>query len=272
MVDRSWTTWRRAARQILRRGGVRRRAASRLAGAAGRRRFPPVQQHRRAGSASRSATRTRTAGPPKAGGTCRHAALRDAAARDTASRDSITSMRSTTTAAANGPARPSCARATRNSPCAASRIASRAATIAPASSRSIPASSRSWTVQLTEPTRQARPARAAMQPLLPIRQGPSSRRHRHRAGALAAMRRQRRTKIVATLGPASSEPAHDRAAVRSRRRRVPHQHEPHARTIAMRKLVRAIRAVEKQAAAGRSASSPTCRDRSCASAPSRPTR
>ena len=57
------------------------------------------------------------------------------------SRATITSTRSTTTAAANGPATPSCARATRNSPFAAPRIAWRAATTAPASSRSIPASS-----------------------------------------------------------------------------------------------------------------------------------
>ena len=41
------------------------------------------------------------------------------------------------------------------------------------------------------------------------------------------MRRQRRTKVVATLGPASSEPRRDRPPVRSRRRRLPHQYEPH---------------------------------------------
>ena len=41
------------------------------------------------------------------------------------------------------------------------------------------------------------------------------------------MRRLRRAKIVATLGPASSDAADDREAVRGRRRRVPHQYEPH---------------------------------------------
>ena len=59
------------------------------------------------------------------------------------------------------------------------------------------------------------------------------------------MRRLRRTKIVATLGPASSERGDDRAAVRGRRRRVPHQHEPHARMTRCASCVAAIRAVEK---------------------------
>ena len=40
------------------------------------------------------------------------------------------------------------------------------------------------------------------------------------------MRRNRRVKIVATLGPASNNEKTIRAPVRGRRRRVPHQHEP----------------------------------------------
>ena len=60
------------------------------------------------------------------------------------------------------------------------------------------------------------------------------------------MRRLRRTKIVATLGPASSDQAHDRAPVRGRRRRVPHQHEPHLARRACASCVAAIRAVEAE--------------------------
>jgi hypothetical protein len=41
------------------------------------------------------------------------------------------------------------------------------------------------------------------------------------------MRRSRKVKILATLGPASSDEAMIQQAVRSGRRRVPHQYEPH---------------------------------------------
>ena len=82
---------------------------------------------------------------------------------------------------------------------------------------------RVWTVQLTESTEQSPP-----RPLQPPTAGQNvprssmsgSRRNR-------PMRRLRSAKIVATLGPASGERGNDRAAVRSRRRHFPHQHEPH---------------------------------------------
>ena len=83
---------------------------------------------------------------------------------------------------------------------------------------------RSWTVQLTESTDQApQPAAAAIHSADPDAAG------RLRAGPAEAdqMRRLRRAKIVATLGPASVGSGDDRAPVRGRRRRVPHQHEPH---------------------------------------------
>ena len=41
------------------------------------------------------------------------------------------------------------------------------------------------------------------------------------------MRRSRKVKILATLGPASSGQGDDQEPVRGRRRRLPHQHEPH---------------------------------------------
>ena len=94
----------------------------------------------RAGSASRSATRTPRAGPPRAGGTCPRAAARPCCV-ERLSHGSITSTRWIMTAAANGRDRPSCARATRNSPSRAPRTAWRAASTAPAFSRSIPANS-----------------------------------------------------------------------------------------------------------------------------------
>jgi hypothetical protein len=81
------------------------------------------------------------AGPPKAGGTSPPAAARLCCGARSL-RASITSMRSTMTAAENGPARHSCARGKRSSPSAVRTIASRAAMIAPAFSKSIPATSR----------------------------------------------------------------------------------------------------------------------------------
>ena len=80
------------------------------------------------------------------------------------------------------------------------------------------------------------------------------------------MRRLRRTKIVATLGPASS----DRTVIASLFRagadvfRINMSHTSHDR---MRELVAAIRSIETNTA-GRSAFWSTCRDRSSASAAS----
>ena len=72
---------------------------------------------------------------------------------------------------------------------------------------------KNWMVQLTDrtpaPARHERPSR-------------------HPEGPM--MRRLRRVKILATLGPASSGQRHDREAVRGGRRRLPHQHEPHRPT------------------------------------------
>ena len=83
------------------------------------------------------------------------------------------------------------------------------------------------------------------------------------------MRRLRRTKIVATLGPASSDQATIARLFEAGADvfRINMSHTSHE---AMRKLHAAIRAVEKDSA-DRSVSSPTCRGRSCASAPFRAT-
>ena len=86
---------------------------------------------------------------------------------------------------------------------------------------------RTWTVQLTETGEQT--------PRSPIaaRQSDDHDAARRPSATLSrtwksrTMRRLRRTKIVATLGPASSERAIIAPAVPGRRRRVPHQHEPH---------------------------------------------
>ena len=79
------------------------------------------------------------------------------------------------------------------------------------------------------------------------------------------MRRRRSAKIVATLGPASSTPEQHPRTVRRRRRRVPAQFQPrHAR-----RSPRPLRGHPRRSSrrpAGRSAFSPTCRGRSCASA------
>ena len=203
-------------------------AAGRLGRAASQEpnRRPPISAFattRAAGSGSRLATRMPRAGPPKAGGTCRRAPARPWS-RASWWRASITFMRSTTTAAANGRARPSCARATRNSPSAGSKIASRAAMIAPASSRSTPPSSASWTVQLTEFDRAgAEPAAAAIYSADPDAPGRlTSPPSRNRPNETAAPYQDRRNAWPGLLGS-----GHDRAPVRGGRRRVPHQYEPH---------------------------------------------
>ncbi len=81
------------------------------------------------------------------------------------------------------------------------------------------------------------------------------------------MKRNRKVKILATLGPASSEEAmieklHLAGADLFR------INMSHASHDLMRTLIERIRSVEARATAGRSASLPTCRARSCASASS----
>ncbi len=79
------------------------------------------------------------------------------------------------------------------------------------------------------------------------------------------MRRLRNVKIVATLGPASSDYEMIRALVRGGGRRVPPEHEPRD----PRRHPRAPRDHSPgrgRMSAARSASWPTCRARSCASA------
>ena len=115
--------------RLLRRRAIRR---SRVAGfGAGTRRFPPLQQHREPGR-----HRDRLQGKRKLDHRRLVEHRRRAAARPCCAaawwRASTTSMRSTMTAAASGRAKPSCARARRNSPSAAPRTAWRAASIAPA--------------------------------------------------------------------------------------------------------------------------------------------
>ena len=121
---------------------------------------------------------------------------------------------------------------------------------------------RSWTVQLTETADD--PQRRPLAPGAPMLPTPG-RRAPSQLPASAAMRRLRRTKVVATLGPASGNPEHDRASVRGRRRRVPHQHEPLARTTACASWS-ARSAASSATTTGRSASWSICRGRSCASA------
>src|SRR3954471_19950338 len=127
------------------------------------------------------------------------------------------------TAAASGRARPSCARATRNSPSRAPRTAWRAASTAPASSRSTPVTSGPGPCSSPNPTSsrrssacrafQARSDRAAMCRACRDRRGLrhkvrlQARRRPHPNHETAAMRRLRRIKILATLGPASSDSA-----------------------------------------------------------------
>ncbi len=84
---------------------------------------------------------------------------------------------------------------------------------------------RSWTVQLTDTAEQPHGGGAPRDAEL------------HGAAATVddaparwsteAMRRLRRAKIVATLGPVSSNAEMIGKSVRGRRRRVPHQYEPH---------------------------------------------
>ena len=150
-------------------------------------------------------------------------------------------------------ARPSCARATRSSPSAASTIAWRAATTAPAFSRSIPASSDPGPCSSPKPAEQPPQNHACRQSAqLPFRRPAAAERRPHQSGDAVAgarkqgpMRRQRRTKIVATLGPASCERAvigklFDAGADVFR---INMSHTSHD---GMRELVATIRAVEAE--------------------------
>ncbi len=98
---------------------------------------------------------------------------------------------------------------------------------------------RAWTVQLTESgeqpcsrrrrqSSQHRTASGRARQRRPSHRPPASDADRAQAAAEPKpMRRQRRTKVVATLGPASGDRDDDRPAVPGRRRRLPHQYEPH---------------------------------------------
>ena len=107
----------------------------------------------------------------------------------------------------------------------------------------------SWTVQLTGFDRPG-----AADPAAIARADGARAACRHRPRNFAAadivpqelMRRLRRTKIVATLGPASSDRRMIASTVRGGRRRLPHQHEPHLARRACASCVAAIRAVEVQ--------------------------
>ena len=64
------------------------------------------------------------------------------------------------------------------------------------------------------------------------------------------------------------QPGHDRKAVPRRCGCVPHQYEPHVAQACLKSCMRQSGGIEAKLA-GRSAFSPICRDRSCASEPSR---
>ena len=124
---------------------------------------------------------------------------------------------------------------------------------------------RAWTVQLTDTAEgpQQRPLTPGT-PMLPTpgRQSAVATAARTRANETPAPHQDRRH-----ARPRLRQRRDDRAAVRGRRRRVPHQHEPHA----ARPHARAGRDDPRRSrriTAGRSASWSICRGRSCASAPS----
>ena len=180
---------------------------SRSCADAGGRRFPPLQQHRQPGrhrarlQGQRGLDHRRLVEPVGA-------QLRDLAARARWSRATITSMRSTTTAAANGPGKAfMCTRdkefTIRGIEDCLARGYDRTGFFEVDTGEQ-----RSWTVQLTESGRAgaaaaaaiARPAGAAARRL------PAGRPAPPHLPKQELMRRLRRTKIVATLGPASSRP------------------------------------------------------------------
>ena len=183
-----------------------------------------------AASASRSATRTPTAGPPKAGGTCPRAPAKPCS-RVTLSRASTISTPSTTTAAANGSG--TAFMCTRDKEFTIRGIGD---CLARGFDRTgffevDTGEQRAWTVQLTESSEQTpqhplRPGNPLAPPPAGVR-APGAKARAARARKPGPMRRRRRTKVVATLGPASSGRIIIAPAVRGRRRRVPHQHESH---------------------------------------------
>jgi len=114
-----------------------------------------------------------------------------------------TSTRSTTTATANGPDRPICARATRNSPSAALETASHSGFDRTGFFEGRHWRQPSWTVQPRNP-----PKAAPQQPLqsrVPVVPAAASRRPPAQSPEARTDATPRRTKILATLGPASSD-------------------------------------------------------------------
>ena len=210
-------------------------------------RLPAVQQHRRAGSASPSATRMPTAGPRKAGGICRRAPAKRCS-RAISSRGFITSMPLITITAASGSDKPICAPATRSLQFAASATVLRVALTAPASSKWIPASSAPGPSNLPNraSSRSQRPL-APGNPLTPIQSGPPTgarvapaRAPVPPARAREPVRRPHSRRPEAKRDEASAAhqtggdawasffQSHDhQPAVRGRRRRVPDQYESH---------------------------------------------
>ena len=125
---------------------------------------------------------------------------------------------------------------------------------------------RSWTVQLTEIGGSgAAVAAAAIYSADPDAAGRPNRPSRSKPNETAAPHQDRRDARSGLVGS-----GHDRAPVRGRRRRVPHQHEPHLARRDAQAACGDPRGGEG-IRAGRSAFWPTCRARSCASARSRAT-
>ncbi len=120
-------------------------------------------------------------------------------------------------------------------------------TTAPAFSRSIPATSRPG--PSSSPNRPTRRRCSPLQSRVPMLQTPppatrpAARRLRPEAAtdATSAPDQNRRDARSGVL-----RPKRDREAVPGRRRRLPHQHEPHHATTRMRELVATIRAVETE--------------------------
>ena len=124
-----------------------------------------------------------------------------------------------------------------------------------------------WTVQLTETGETAQRPAAAGPPQLtgpaPAHAIPATRPGARKPGA---MRRQRRTKIVATLGPASSDRP-SLAALFAAGADVFRINMSHTTPDRMRELVAHDPRSSSTNMGGRSAPWSTCKDRNCASAP-----
>ena len=139
---------------------------------------------------------------------------------------------------------------------------------------------RAWTVQLTEANEQPGAARAGNSgntwPRRPGRYArfaeSAGRNASGRAGSAASHGAQSNEAAPSYQDSRHPRPGivrqcDDPEAVRGRRRRVPHQYEPHARMTRCASWSRPS-AMSKAAMAARSASSSTCRGRSCGLAPS----